>query len=120
MCALHYNRLRRTGSVGEADVTIAPQGSGSWSIRKGYRVFTVRAKGQKRQTRAEHRMVMEQMIGRPLLPEENVHHVNGVRTDNRPENLELWTKSQPSGQRVVDKVEWAVELLKLYAPDRLS
>jgi hypothetical protein len=65
-------------------------------------------------------MVMEQIIGRPLLPSENVHHVNGDRTDNRPENLELWTKSQPSGQRVTDKVEWAMELLKLYAPDRLS
>ena len=68
----------------------------------------------------EHRFVMEQILGRPLLPEENVHHINGDRTDNRPENLELWTRSQPSGQRVADKVEWATELLRLYAPERLS
>jgi hypothetical protein len=46
--------------------------------------------------------------------------MNGVRDDNRPENLELWSKSQPAGQRVADKVSWALEILKLYAPERLS
>jgi hypothetical protein len=62
---------------------------------------------------------MEQIIGRPLLHEESVHHKNGVRDDNRPDNLELWSKSQPSGQRVEDKVTWAIELLLLYAPQKL-
>jgi hypothetical protein len=118
LCALHYNRLNRTGEVGPAELLIAARGDGCWVLRDGYRVFVTREKG-KRVTRAEHRMVMEEILGRPLLPDENVHHRNGVRDDNRPENLELWTRSQPSGQRVEDKVAWAIELLKLYRPEVL-
>ncbi|MGO9925351.1 MAG: HNH endonuclease [Mycobacterium sp.] len=47
-------------------------------------------------------------------PAESVHHRNGVRDDNRPENLELWTRPQPTDIRVSDAIAWAHEILALY------
>lgn len=60
---------------------------------------------------------MEEMLGRYLLPGENVHHRNGVRDDNRQENLELWTSPQPVGIRASDAVPWAREIVARYATE---
>jgi hypothetical protein len=62
----------------------------------------------------EHRIIMENIIGRYLKEYENVHHINGKRDDNKPENLELWSTSQPCGQRVSDKLRWAKEIIETY------
>jgi hypothetical protein len=65
-------------------------------------------------TELEHRLVMEETLGRKLLPGEEVHHKNTIKTDNDPSNLELWSGSQPRGGRVEDKIDWALEFLGLY------
>ena len=67
-----------------------------------------------------HRKIMSEIIGRPLLKTEQVHHKNGNRSDNRIENLEIWNTRQPKGQRVPDKIEYALEILEQYAPHLLK
>lgn len=104
---MHYLRTLRTGDPGSAGRLKGAPGTGT--LLQGYRYIFVDG----RQV-AQHRVIMEQHLGRPLADHENVHHINGVRDDNRVENLELWSKKQPPGQRVADKIAWAVAFLTEY------
>lgn len=118
-CPAHYKRVLKHGNPLPAEPIKEVDGTGHMShgymqvnVPKEHRYLS----GGKTKI-AEHRFVIAKHLGRPLRKDENVHHINGVKTDNRIENLELWSRSQPSGKRVEDLLEYAQVIIDRYGEE---
>lgn len=106
LCQPCYARRWKSGNLDQP----APSKYNLWEVgqRRPDSIGYVRIKTSEGRIRHEHRLIMENELGRPLLRTESVHHKNGNRSDNRLANLELWFRGQPAGQRVSDLIEYVV------------
>lgn len=133
LCPMHKRRLRVNGETGPAEegkigvAKAGEEGLPGWqrTVRSQYiknndhrRWRMIYKPGQPnvdvRGYIPEHRWIMSEVIGRPLLKGESVHHRNGDTLDNRAENLELWITYQPPGQRPADLLAYADEIYRRY------
>lgn len=109
-CETHAKNPNAAVTSGEAMINRSPEFWGK--DKKGYLVKRIDGIDYR-----QHRMVMEGYLGRALLPGENVHHKNAIKTDNRIENLQLWQVSQPAGSNLLDTMEYMRWYLKEHAED---
>ncbi len=117
-CLGKMGKGRPSSSIGEKNHSWK---GGKNKLKNGYiKIYKPNHPNNVQKYVLEHRLVMEEYIGRYLLPHETVHHRNGIRDDNRIENLELWTNKHPIGCRTEELIIYAIELLKIHSPEKLK
>lgn len=120
LCDLHYRRAKAgrplDAPIRQAVSRVKGKPGRQWHDAKGYVIcyFPEHPNAQRHGRLPQHVLVMSEALGRPLFPDETVHHKNGVKDDNRIENLELWSSNHPAGQRVEDQLAWAYEVVRRY------
>lgn len=106
LCRVHWGRFKNHGTVDKLVRERRP-----FVDARGYvREFV----DGKRAAQLQHRLIMAAHLGRELLPDETIHHRNGIKTDNRLANLELWAAMHPKGQRTEDLLAFAHEVISRY------
>jgi hypothetical protein len=110
------DKVRKRLGLPEDTPCLNPNNGRGFKMKEGYKYLLDKRhpNASKAGYVAEHVSIMVKILNRPLDGKETVHHKNGIRDDNRIENLELWSHSHPFGQRVNDKIEWCKEFLEKY------
>lgn len=123
VCMMHYVRLSNHGSVNGGKFHHSPKRR-EWHLDSSTGYIWRYDPGNIHAIKSgyvyQHREIVGEQLGRRLLKTESAHHKNGNKTDNRPENLELWFTGQPAGQRAEDLVAYATGILQHFTPDVMA